>query len=371
MPEEEFELYLSLLSRFLRLKAGQREEIATELRDHLEERLSDLMEQGVTREAAIQAAIDEFGGAAALAQHFTLAAQIRKRRMIMRFTLGGVAALAVGFLVVTAFWPETHNPPAPAVATAGPQPKVVAAGASEPAADAPKRKRGVLYMDHVAADSVSGILQRVFGKESGVQFDSEATSNTLVFSSPPDLYEEIRRVVAGIDRPAIPVAIEVTILEILAPANDPARLPSLSTSRFSGPTETVEANIAQTIQELQKSSLKYRLKKLSLKTNNNKTASLTDELGKADRTTVECIPRVSDLKLTTLDHAIQDRSIWFEKGIEGGDEVTNRCSGTISIPDGETAVAGISERVSGTKVLFLISVSVDRKPRVASNPAAK
>jgi hypothetical protein len=39
MPEQDFELYLSLLSRFLRLKPAQRDEIADELRDHLEERL--------------------------------------------------------------------------------------------------------------------------------------------------------------------------------------------------------------------------------------------------------------------------------------------------------------------------------------------
>jgi hypothetical protein len=37
MSEREFELYLSLLSRFLRLNPNQREEIADELRDHLAE----------------------------------------------------------------------------------------------------------------------------------------------------------------------------------------------------------------------------------------------------------------------------------------------------------------------------------------------
>ncbi len=42
MGEQEFERYLALLSGMLRLSRGQRESIASELRDHLEERLAEL-----------------------------------------------------------------------------------------------------------------------------------------------------------------------------------------------------------------------------------------------------------------------------------------------------------------------------------------
>jgi hypothetical protein len=112
MPEHDFELYLSLLSRFLRLKPAQRDEIADELRDHLEARLEELAARGLSREEAIRAALDEFGDAAELAHHFTQAAHIRKRRLIMRLTFGSVAALAVSLLVATAFWPESHRTPA-------------------------------------------------------------------------------------------------------------------------------------------------------------------------------------------------------------------------------------------------------------------
>jgi hypothetical protein len=112
MPERDFELYLSLLSRFLRLKPAQRDEIADELRDHLEARLEELAAQGLSREEAIRAALDEFGDAAELANHFTQAAHIRKRRLIMRLTFGSAAALAVSLLLVTAFWPESHRTPA-------------------------------------------------------------------------------------------------------------------------------------------------------------------------------------------------------------------------------------------------------------------
>lgn len=113
MPEQDFELYLSLLSRFLRLKSAQRGEIADELRDHLEARLEELAARGLSRDEAIRAALDEFGDAAELANHFTQVAHIRKRRLIMRVTFGTIAALAASLLVATAFWPETRQAAAP------------------------------------------------------------------------------------------------------------------------------------------------------------------------------------------------------------------------------------------------------------------
>src|SRR5258708_10980429 len=113
MPEQDFDSYLSLMSRFLRLKPAQRDEIADELRDHLEERLEELAARGLSREEAIKAALDEFGDAAELANHFTHVAHIRKRRLIMRFTFGTVAALAASLLVATPFWPESPQCPSP------------------------------------------------------------------------------------------------------------------------------------------------------------------------------------------------------------------------------------------------------------------
>src|SRR5260221_7993869 len=105
MPEQDFELYLSLLSRFLRLKTAQRGEIADEMRDHLEARLEELTARGLSRGEAIAAALDEFGDAAELANHFTQVAHIRKRRLIMRVTFGGVAVFATSLLIATSFWP--------------------------------------------------------------------------------------------------------------------------------------------------------------------------------------------------------------------------------------------------------------------------
>jgi hypothetical protein len=111
MPENEFELYLSLLSRFLRLNPAQQGEIADELRDHLEQRLEELSARGLSREQAIHTALEEFGDAAELAQHFTRAAHVRRRRLIMRYTYGTAAVLAAGILVAAAFWPESSPGP--------------------------------------------------------------------------------------------------------------------------------------------------------------------------------------------------------------------------------------------------------------------
>ncbi|MEX2286098.1 MAG: permease prefix domain 1-containing protein [Planctomycetaceae bacterium] len=120
MSEKEFELYLSLLSRFLRLKSTQRGEIADELRDHLEARLEELSRSGLSREDAIHAALEEFGDAAELAHHFTQIAQRRKRRFIMRCTVGTVAVLTAGILLTTAFWPANQGVQLPIVAMGQP-----------------------------------------------------------------------------------------------------------------------------------------------------------------------------------------------------------------------------------------------------------
>jgi hypothetical protein len=132
MPEHEFDLYLSLLSRFLRLKPAQRDEIADELRDHLEARLEELAQRGLSRSEAIRTALDEFGDAAELARHFTHVAHIRKRRIVMRLTFGTVAVLVASLLVAIAFWPESPQAPAPRIAIAQAPPAAPSPGGSQP-----------------------------------------------------------------------------------------------------------------------------------------------------------------------------------------------------------------------------------------------
>jgi hypothetical protein len=139
MSEQEFELYLKLLSRCLGLTPAQREQIADELRDHLEERLEELARAGVPREKAVVQALDEFGDAAVLAGDFAAIARLKRRRFLMRLSLGSVGALAAGLLIAFAFWPENRavRGPERAMAQAATRPKEAAAAAKAPAASKP------------------------------------------------------------------------------------------------------------------------------------------------------------------------------------------------------------------------------------------
>lgn len=114
MSEDEFELYLRLLGKFLHLKPGQKAEISDELRDHLETRLDELTRGGLSREAAMHRALDEFGDAASLADHFSRIVYERKRRLVMRCTLSTVAAAAVALVAGSLFWPHAQNAVGPA-----------------------------------------------------------------------------------------------------------------------------------------------------------------------------------------------------------------------------------------------------------------
>ncbi len=123
MPEEDFELFLSLLSQLLRLDSRQKSAIADELRDHLEERLGDLEEQGVPRKEAVRKALEEFGDAAGLASQFTSLSHHRRRRILMRSALATAVLAAVVFLGIFLFGPAgPQGPPQQAAAQAPKQP---------------------------------------------------------------------------------------------------------------------------------------------------------------------------------------------------------------------------------------------------------
>jgi hypothetical protein len=97
MPEHEFEIYLSVLSRLMKLDEQQKSAIADELSDHLEQRFEELVRSGMDRDEAIRQALDEFGDASGLAVDLTRVSQKRIRRIIMRSSLATAALLLVGF----------------------------------------------------------------------------------------------------------------------------------------------------------------------------------------------------------------------------------------------------------------------------------
>jgi HAAS len=111
MSDHEFENYLALLSRLLRLDVRQREQIAGELRVHLEDRLDDLLARGVPRHEAVRQALEEFGDAAALAADFASISRNKRRRWLMRVTTFSVAATVLIAAGVFTFWPGRNAGP--------------------------------------------------------------------------------------------------------------------------------------------------------------------------------------------------------------------------------------------------------------------
>lgn len=110
MSEQEFENYLVLLNQLLKLNKQQQEAIAGELRDHMEERLADLLQSGTDRHQAIRIALEEFGDASELAREFSHVVQNRKRSWMMRISAGTLALSVVGFAMLTAIW-QNDAPP--------------------------------------------------------------------------------------------------------------------------------------------------------------------------------------------------------------------------------------------------------------------
>ena len=67
MSQQEFETYLALLTRLLKVPPAQREDLAEEFRAHLEDRLEELLASGMEQDQAVRQAVGEFGDAAVLA----------------------------------------------------------------------------------------------------------------------------------------------------------------------------------------------------------------------------------------------------------------------------------------------------------------
>ncbi len=115
MSEREFENYLNLLGRLLKLSALQREQVAQELRDHMELRLDQLLAEGMSKADAVAAALDEFGDAAGLANELTRISKQRKRSMIMRYSLATLILLTVTALVTISMLPARSPVEMPSV----------------------------------------------------------------------------------------------------------------------------------------------------------------------------------------------------------------------------------------------------------------
>ncbi len=111
MSEPEFEAFLRQMALSLGLNSTQKQSVAAELRDHLEQRLEELTRQGVPREMACQQALAEFGDAVTLAHDFTLPQQRLRRRQTMRYTVSSVAIVVTTFVMASFYWPVQRPEP--------------------------------------------------------------------------------------------------------------------------------------------------------------------------------------------------------------------------------------------------------------------
>ncbi len=118
MPEREFEIYLSVLSRLLKLTPEQTAAISDELRDHLEERFEELVRTGLDRDDAITQALDEFGDASGLAVNLTKVSQKPIRRWVIGSTAVTAVALLVGLSAFLTSKPDGPGLPGPSEAVA-------------------------------------------------------------------------------------------------------------------------------------------------------------------------------------------------------------------------------------------------------------
>jgi hypothetical protein len=97
---------------------GPSANIADELRDYLESRIDKWTRAGAPREEAVVQALDEFGNAARFAARFTAIARLKRRRFLMRLSLGSIGLLTAGLLMAFALWPESQALRGPAAAFA-------------------------------------------------------------------------------------------------------------------------------------------------------------------------------------------------------------------------------------------------------------
>jgi hypothetical protein len=105
--------WLNVVSRLMHLPEATRREICSELREHLRERVRDLLllgGAGSDERDALRQAIDELGETAQLARRFEAANQPRTRRTVMHALLALVGAGAVAAGVMT-FTPNRNASP--------------------------------------------------------------------------------------------------------------------------------------------------------------------------------------------------------------------------------------------------------------------
>ncbi len=193
MSNHEFENYLKLIGKLLQLTRGQQAAISEELRDHLESRVAELVDDGVSQQEAVSRAIEEFGDAAIMAKNFQYVTQLKRRRWMMRFATLSMAGLFMVAVLTMAMWPTTARFGTPDTALAqiggmsGVGPQEIGEGPSAASQlDAQmeqKLKRPVtLIYDQVPWKEVESELEEQFGIN--IVLDQSAIDDSLTADEP-------------------------------------------------------------------------------------------------------------------------------------------------------------------------------------------
>ena len=106
MSNQEFENYVALIGKLLKLTREQRDQIWVELQDHLRMRVADLTSEGVSKPDAISQALEEFGDAAVMAKNFQTVINLKRRRWIMRFATFSIVGTFLAAVLSMALWPD-------------------------------------------------------------------------------------------------------------------------------------------------------------------------------------------------------------------------------------------------------------------------
>ena len=193
MSNHEFENYLKLIGKLLQLTRGQQASISEELRDHLESRVAELVDDGVSQQEAVSRAIEEFGDAAIMAKNFQYVSQLKRRRWMMRFATISMAGLFMVAVLTMAMWPSTarFGTPDSALAQIGGTPGVApqeigegpSAASQLDAQMEQKLKRPVTLMyDQVPWNVVESELEDQFGIN--IVLDQSAIDDSLTADEP-------------------------------------------------------------------------------------------------------------------------------------------------------------------------------------------
>ncbi|MEM9411976.1 MAG: permease prefix domain 1-containing protein [Planctomycetota bacterium] len=169
MSNHEFENYLALVSRLMRLNREQQELIRDELRDHLETRVDELVQSGMEVNEATRRALEEFGDAASLAQQFQTLFQLNQRRWMMRFAAFSIAGSFLVAILTMAMWPSDarFGAPSQGIAQESSQPEFIrnASPAKNSGADTKKVANSTNEIQ------TSAILDQVLQSSFSVSYD--------------------------------------------------------------------------------------------------------------------------------------------------------------------------------------------------------